>query len=161
MVNKRSEKGGLNLASRNCVMCGKECLMASNDNKRKHAAKEVNINDDNATIQSALTANCAAIAGDEKGAATLMGLTKNGPLIPTQNKGMCSLCDRAIWSYHKPATTSPVTPPMVFPIKWCKGCKNFRMWELFGQKGNATKCERCRSRQKTQYTVLKKGKGRK
>ncbi|GMI35677.1 hypothetical protein TeGR_g12333, partial [Tetraparma gracilis] len=41
---------------------------------------------------------------------------------------------------------------------WCKGCKNFRLWEFFGEKGHATKCHRCRSRQRTQY-VVKHGDG--
>ena len=33
-------------------------------------------------------------------------------------------------------------------IKWCKGCKNFRNWAAFCEKGSATKCEKCRNRQR-------------
>jgi len=41
-------------------------------------------------------------------------------------------------------------------IKWCKGCKNFRPWSAFGTKGSATKCVRCRDRQKEKYATQKK-----
>jgi len=40
-------------------------------------------------------------------------------------------------------------------IKWCKGCKNFRHWAAFGDKGSATKCVRCRHRQKEKYAKQK------
>ena len=33
-------------------------------------------------------------------------------------------------------------------IKWCKGCKNFRNWAALCEKGSATKCEKCRNRQR-------------
>ena len=36
-------------------------------------------------------------------------------------------------------------------IKWCKGCKNFRPWRSFGNKHFATKCTRCRDKQKEKY----------
>ena len=41
-------------------------------------------------------------------------------------------------------------------IKWCKGCKNFRPWPAFGDKGLATKCARCRHRQRTKYAQAKR-----
>jgi hypothetical protein len=40
-------------------------------------------------------------------------------------------------------------------IKWCKGCKNFRPWVAFGDKGSATKCVRCRDRQREKYATQK------
>jgi hypothetical protein len=43
-------------------------------------------------------------------------------------------------------------------IKWCKGCKNFRCWpEAFGiEKSRATKCIKCRVRQRYKYAITKK-----
>lgn len=69
-------------------------------------------------------------------------------IIPRQNKGVCTACDIAVWS---------VTDVPGLEIKWCKGCKNFRQWKSFGQKGNATKCVRCRERQKEKYASQKYG----
>lgn len=43
-------------------------------------------------------------------------------------------------------------------IKWCKGCKNFRPWAAFGEKGLATKCVRCRDRQREKYALQKEEK---
>lgn len=40
-------------------------------------------------------------------------------------------------------------------IKWCKGCKNFRHWSAFGEKTRATKCAKCRDRQKEKYAAQK------
>merc|ERR1711957_206885 len=40
-------------------------------------------------------------------------------------------------------------------IKWCKGCKNFKLWASFGDKGHATKCLGCRERQKEKYALQK------
>jgi hypothetical protein len=46
-------------------------------------------------------------------------------------------------------------------IKWCKGCKNFRPWAAFGDKGLATKCVRCRERQREKYALQKEEKDKK
>lgn len=62
-------------------------------------------------------------------------------IIPRQNKGVCTACDVAVWCYVETD----------LDIKWCKGCKNFRPWPLFGEKMMATKCKRCRERQKDKY----------
>jgi hypothetical protein len=62
-------------------------------------------------------------------------------IIPRQNKGVCTLCDVAVW----------LVLDLDTEIKWCKGCKNFRCWVAFGEKGLATKCVRCRQRQKEKY----------
>jgi outer membrane biosynthesis protein TonB len=60
------------------------------------------------------------------------------PTIPRQNKGVCTLCDVTVW----------VVVQSGLEIKWCKGCKNFRHWASFGEKGLNTKCTQCRERQR-------------
>lgn len=69
-------------------------------------------------------------------------------IIPRQNKGVCTACDVAVWVV--------VDSEDQLEIKWCKGCKNFRPWISFGEKGMATKCVRCRNRQKEKYANQKK-----
>lgn len=71
--------------------------------------------------------------------------------IPTQNKGLCTLCDVNVW----------VVDSSGMQIKWCKGCKNFRCWASFGEKGHATKCLRCRERQREKYAAQKEEKEKK
>ena len=66
-------------------------------------------------------------------------------IIPRQNKGLCTQCDVAVW----------VVQSSGLEIKWCKGCKNFRPWAAFGDKGLATKCVRCRDRQREKYALQK------
>lgn len=65
-------------------------------------------------------------------------------VIPRQNKGLCTSCDVSIWV---------LTDGSGLEIKWCKGCKNFRPWAAFGDKGLATKCMRCRERQREKYAA--------
>ena len=67
--------------------------------------------------------------------------TSTATIIPSQNKGLCTSCDVTVWEV---CGTN-------LQIKWCKGCKNFRNWAAFGQKGMATKCEKCRTRQREKY----------
>jgi Zn-finger nucleic acid-binding protein len=69
-------------------------------------------------------------------------------IIPTQNKGLCTMCDVNVW----------VVVSTGLEIKWCKGCKNFRPWAAFGDKGLATKCLRCRERQREKYALQKEEK---
>jgi hypothetical protein len=69
-------------------------------------------------------------------------------IIPRQNKGVCTACDIAVWVIM-------VMGQERLEIKWCKGCKNFRPWAAFGEKGLATKCVRCRDRQKEKYLLQK------
>jgi hypothetical protein len=69
-------------------------------------------------------------------------------IIPRQNKGVCTACDVAVW----------VVVDSLMEIKWCKGCKNFRPWPAFGDKVQATKCVRCRERQKEKYAATKQHK---
>ena len=72
-------------------------------------------------------------------------------IIPKQNKGLCTSCDVAVW----------IIKDMNIEIKWCKGCKNFRPWAGFGDKGLATKCLRCRERQREKYAAQKEEKYKK
>lgn len=67
-------------------------------------------------------------------------------IIPRQNKGVCTACDVAVWV---------MVAQDGLEIKWCKGCKNFRPWAAFGEKGLATKCVRCRHRQREKYASQK------
>lgn len=66
-------------------------------------------------------------------------------IIPRQNKGLCTACDITVWVFVESG----------LEIKWCKGCKNFRPWAAFGDKGLATKCVRCRERQREKYALQK------
>ena len=79
-----------------------------------------------------------------------MGSKSNSEVafIPTQNKGLCTLCDVSVW----------IIDSSDMEIKWCKGCKNFRCWASFGDKGHATKCLNCRERQREKYAAQKEEK---
>jgi len=79
-------------------------------------------------------------------ASSLKGRTgvETNHIIPRQNKGLCTACDVTVWVYNGQTE-----------IKWCKGCKNFRPWAAFGDKGSATKCTKCRERQKEKYALQK------
>jgi len=74
--------------------------------------------------------------------------SQDSVVIPSQNKGLCTMCDVKIWVIKECETQ----------IKWCKGCKNFKDWSTFGEKGGATKCTCCRDRQKQKYAASKKRK---
>mmetsp|Transcript_31288 Transcript_31288/g.75679 ORF Transcript_31288/g.75679 Transcript_31288/m.75679 type:complete len:705 (-) Transcript_31288:123-2237(-) len=119
---------------RNCVMCGKLriCSAASlmqNQRGRHVALKSTEIGSGSSGDDST----------DEKDDGT-------AHIIPKQNKGLCTACDVTIW----------VMTSNGMEIKWCKGCKNFRPWAGFGEKGLATKCVRCRDRQREKYRSAKK-----
>jgi hypothetical protein len=95
--------------------------------------------------------------GGPKASGGLAALSSNGQdsgdrddfaIIPTQNKGLCTNCDVNVW----------VVTNTLLEIKWCKGCKNFRPWAAFGEKGGATKCVRCRERQREKYALQKEEK---
>jgi hypothetical protein len=101
-----------------CVMCGKACPCTSAKAKKNESKQE--------------TINKRNFAGDI-------------PIIPTQNKGLCTSCDVNVW----------IVQSSGLQIKWCKGCKNFRPWAAFGDKGLATKCVRCRDRQREKYASQK------
>ena len=72
-------------------------------------------------------------------------------IIPRQNKGLCTACDVKVW----------LVRDLDLTIKWCKGCKNFRAWSAFGEKSRATKCSKCRDRQREKYAAQKEALRRK
>ncbi|KAG7360071.1 hypothetical protein IV203_035170 [Nitzschia inconspicua] len=126
-----SQKQAINLPEgmRCCVMCGQACP-CSNGNKKKPCS------------------GTSKKDGTSRGNAPDI-TDKNGyAIIPTQNKGLCTLCDVNVW----------VVCTSGLEIKWCKGCKNFRPWAAFGDKGLATKCLRCRERQREKYALQKEEK---
>ncbi|KAL3909624.1 MAG: hypothetical protein SGARI_002511 [Bacillariaceae sp.] len=122
-----SQKQAVNLPDgmRCCVMCGQACPCSTGNKKKPNGIKK----------------DGRSIANDLQ--------DKNGyAIIPTQNKGLCTLCDVNVW----------VVCNSGLEIKWCKGCKNFRPWAAFGDKGLATKCLRCRERQREKYALQKEEK---
>ena len=127
-----SQKQSMSLPEgmRCCVMCGHACP-SSQGNKNKKAAK-------------------LKAEGDTHGLGVNAPSTQSGQfaIIPTQNKGLCTSCDVNVW----------VVTNTGLEIKWCKGCKNFRPWAAFGDKGLATKCLRCRDRQREKYALQKEQK---
>jgi hypothetical protein len=138
-----SQKQAVNLPEglRCCVMCGQACP-CSTGNKKKPTEM--------------MGGSCGGGGGKKDGNLTTRTANgqdamneKNGyAIIPTQNKGLCTLCDVNVW----------VVVNTGLEIKWCKGCKNFRPWAAFGDKGLATKCLRCRERQREKYAVQKEEK---
>jgi hypothetical protein len=123
-----SQKQSVNLPEgmRCCVMCGQACP-CSNGNKSKKKKDEPGVR------------SCEELMREK---------SSGYAIIPTQNKGLCTLCDVNVW----------VVVSAGLEIKWCKGCKNFRPWAAFGDKGLATKCLRCRDRQREKYALQKEEK---
>lgn len=132
-----SQKQAVNLPDgmRCCVMCGQACPCSSGNKNKKGGAKGAKANDGSLAPRNS---NGQDMMGDKGGYA----------IIPTQNKGLCTLCDVNVW----------VVVTTGLEIKWCKGCKNFRPWAAFGDKGLATKCLRCRERQREKYALQKEEK---
>jgi Zn-finger nucleic acid-binding protein len=122
-----SHREALPEGMRCCVMCGKAWPCSSNKKAIKSSSEE---------------GSSAGPGGNDNSSKNVM--------IPTQNKGLCTLCDVNVW----------VVVSSGLEIKWCKGCKNFRPWAAFGDKGVATKCVRCRERQKEKYAFQKEEKAR-
>jgi len=118
------------VGTRFCVMCGKE---------RKCTYPSLNANGSSRARQGKSAvhfAGCYSSCDDED---------RSLHIIPRQNKGLCTSCDVAVWVVIKSK----------LEIKWCKGCKNFKPWAAFGDKGHATKCVRCRERQREKYATKK------
>ena len=117
-----SQKQSVNLPEgmRCCVMCGQACPCSTGNKNKRGASKKDQMGDKQAGFA----------------------------IIPTQNKGLCTMCDVNVW----------VVCQNGLEIKWCKGCKNFRPWAAFGDKGLATKCLRCRERQREKYALQKEEK---
>lgn len=130
-----SQKQSVNLPEgmRCCVMCGQACP-CSTGNKTKKSKK---------------SGSDSSLAPRNSNGQDQVGDKNSGyAIIPTQNKGLCTLCDVNVW----------VVVTSGLEIKWCKGCKNFRPWAAFGDKGLATKCLRCRERQREKYALQKEEK---
>lgn len=119
-----------------CVMCGLQrlCTASTSKNNLKNRLNEKS-NSPNHTFSS----NAVLPPPSPT--------PHSGPthIIPRQNKGLCTACDVTVW----------VVAQTGLEIKWCKGCKNFRPWAAFGDKGLATKCVRCRDRQREKYALQK------
>jgi hypothetical protein len=114
-----------------CVMCGQLRISATFVRaKRSGGSKQATDN--------------AALDDPSQGAVQNNGGSSH--IIPRQNKGVCTACDVTVWVALELDGLE---------IKWCKGCKNFRPWSAFGSKGSATKCVRCRDRQKEKYALQK------
>ncbi|CAB9510389.1 expressed unknown protein [Seminavis robusta] len=133
-----SQKQAVNLPDgmRCCVMCGQACPCSSGNKNKKGGGPKGSKNNDGSLAPR--NSNGQDMMGDKGGYA----------IIPTQNKGLCTLCDVNVW----------VVVTTGLEIKWCKGCKNFRPWAAFGDKGLATKCLRCRERQREKYALQKEEK---
>jgi hypothetical protein len=132
-----SQKQSVNLPEgmRCCVMCGQACP-CSTGNKGKKCKSSSKSNDGGLTPRN------------NNGQDHLGDKNSGYAIIPSQNKGLCTLCDVNVW----------VVANSCLEIKWCKGCKNFRPWAAFGDKGLATKCLRCRERQREKYALQKEEK---
>lgn len=145
-----SQKQSVNLPEgmRCCVMCGQACpCSAGNKNKKtKKSGSDGSLapRNNNAPDPHHHPHHCHP--GPQQ---PQLGDKNSGyAIIPTQNKGLCTLCDVNVW----------VVVASGLEIKWCKGCKNFRPWAAFGDKGLATKCLRCRERQREKYALQKEEK---
>jgi hypothetical protein len=133
----KARPAGMELSShngkRNCVMCGKlrvcsasTASLGGNVLRRSKGGKDC---EDEVSVTKSVV--------EETDEST--------HIIPRQNKGLCTGCDVTVW----------VVAENKLEIKWCKGCKNFRPWASFGDKGSATKCVRCRDRQREKYAMQK------
>jgi hypothetical protein len=123
---------------RNCVMCGKVRICSATSLVRGRSSLHPK---DNNTGEDASTTNEPDFEADGYGGCG----DGTSHIIPRQNKGLCTACDVTVW----------VVVEDKLEIKWCKGCKNFRPWAAFGDKGSATKCVRCRDRQREKYALQK------
>jgi len=133
MKSRASDSGPGHDGKKNCVMCGKlrPCSASNWAGRGRNASSNKMV----LSSSSSTTTTGTSLDGDG-----------SGHIIPRQNKGLCTACDVTVWV----AVGSDG-----MEIKWCKGCKNFRPWAAFGDKGSATKCERCRDRQREKYAAQK------
>mmetsp|Transcript_5346 Transcript_5346/g.11872 ORF Transcript_5346/g.11872 Transcript_5346/m.11872 type:complete len:172 (+) Transcript_5346:70-585(+) len=136
-----SQKQSVNLPEgmRCCVMCGQACPCSTGNKSKKNGGGGAKGKDGNSGSRNAGSGGGQDSVGDKQAGYAI---------IPTQNKGLCTLCDVNVW----------VVCQSGLEIKWCKGCKNFRPWAAFGDKGLATKCLRCRERQREKYALQKEEK---
>ena len=155
MSQKSSAQQSLPEGMKCCVMCGRACpCSVSNKGKKKKNSnhKVGKLSSENSLLHSHNAHHHGGILSTRNGpgGSSSSGQSNNVPIIPTQNKGLCTNCDVNVW----------VVISNNLEIKWCKGCKNFRPWAAFGDKGLATKCVRCRDRQREKYAAQKEEKER-
>lgn len=145
-------------ATGNCVMCNKLCLLGSasakpsnnSNNNKVNADKQQSEDEEGSPVSQSTAGEKQFITVQQEEEAKLLSKRDNDKergmaYIPKQNKGLCTNCDITVWVISKNGLM----------IKWCKGCKNFRLWEAFGAKGRATKCTKCRTRQREKYASQK------
>jgi hypothetical protein len=149
-----SQKQSANLPEgmRCCVMCGQACP-CSTISKNGGANNSGAAGNNKKPSSSSSSSSSASLTGKKESSSEKQGGGGGGgnngmAIIPTQNKGLCTMCDVNVW----------VVCQSGLEIKWCKGCKNFRPWAAFGEKGLATKCLRCRERQREKYALQKEEK---
>jgi len=134
---------------RYCVMCGEACPYGNNNSTKTREGPKTprQYHQQPPNQQEVLSAAAAGASprSAKKIAADSGGSNNLNAIIPTQNKGLCTLCDINVW----------VVTATGLEIKWCKGCKNFKPWAAFGEKGLATKCLPCRDRQRERYAMQK------
>lgn len=122
-----SRQGTCTDGTKMCVMCGQARFLSS--------PKAVN----------KLKIKLANMSRSDQCSPTHVAVIPHTAVIPAQNKGLCTNCDINVWIFNESG----------LQIKWCKGCKNFQTWASFGDKGSATKCLRCRERQREKYAASK------
>ena len=132
-----SSKTIIPLGMKHCVMCGTVCHTSGSAVKKAKQQGKTPLGNSHC--------NASAIAS-----LAPSSQVSNPATIPMQNKGLCTNCDVGVW----------VVVSSGLEIKWCKGCKNFRTWAAFGDKGLATKCVRCRDRQREKYAQSKRDQDR-
>jgi hypothetical protein len=125
LTKSRNETNTCSSGKRNCVMCGKLRICSA-------ATTTTATNNNNNNNKGRYGHTGGATEED------------TSHIIPRQNKGLCTACDVTVWIFVSQNNVQ---------IKWCKGCKNFRPWIAFGDKGSATKCVRCRDRQREKYAL--------
>eukprot|EP00590_Aulacoseira_subarctica_P002167 CAMPEP_0172414232 /NCGR_PEP_ID=MMETSP1064-20121228/913_1 /TAXON_ID=202472 /ORGANISM="Aulacoseira subarctica , Strain CCAP 1002/5" /LENGTH=598 /DNA_ID=CAMNT_0013150805 /DNA_START=32 /DNA_END=1828 /DNA_ORIENTATION=- len=129
-INTSSGNLGMSALYRHCVMCGTRCISTASAFTSEAAEAMVVLKDESSSADGSSHTN-----KNDTGSS----------IIPRQNKGICTKCDVTVWVINASG----------LQIKWCKGCKNFRPWAAFGEKGGATKCMKCRERQKEKYASQK------
>ena len=129
---------------RTCVMCGRSCPYGQrNESGKKRSSSSANGTGAGGCGKKKQAS--AFVRAEEEAADAAEGRV----IIPTQNKGLCTSCDKTVWKVRSTG----------LQIKWCKGCKNFRPWAAFGVEGFKSKCLECRNQQKERYAQKQKSKG--
>ena len=175
---KKGQSDGTNSTAKEhyCVMCGTLCILGGNAVSAKASPSSVSV--DNASTAASSSSSPASSGTGAKITTTSAATPSTGSsqeqqkqqkysTIPRQNKGLCNSCDVKVWLYQPRDNDASTASDLgrhgeklvteATPIKWCKGCKNFRLWPTaFGEKSKATKCTKCRERQMSQYASTKR-----